>query len=197
MDTLLIQTAAKSQANVTGVWLKQTRATRKLRKQSFPLPLKTFFGCVHVCCLYIPILGVPVTVSPSDLACCCPVIISWRFHSPPYFFTLSMSLFQCPAACQTLPWKGLAFPFSTSASHLCNIVCFFSFFSDSSLHSKETSSIEPGSETALQSGGSPTPPPTLSMVELFNQRRQKLMQRKFQIAELSSSILENPQENVS
>jgi len=68
---------------------------------------------------------------------------------------------------------------------------------DSSLHSKETSSIEPGSETALQSGGSPTPPPTLSMVELFNQRRQKLMQRKFQIAELSSSILENPQENVS
>lgn len=73
----------------------------------------------------------------------------------------------------------------------------FLFFSDSSSHSKETSSIEPGSETALQSGGSATPPPTFSMVELFNQRRQKLMQRKFHIAELSSSILENPQENVS
>ena len=35
------------------------------------------------------------------------------------------------------------------------------------------------------------------MVELFNKRKQKLMQRKLRIAELSNSILENPQESVS
>ena len=67
-------------------------------------------------------------------------------------------------------------------------------FSDSSLHSEEPNAEEPGPETADQSA--PSPPPTLSMVELFNQRRQKLMQRKLRIAELSSSILENPQECV-
>ena len=41
------------------------------------------------------------------------------------------------------------------------------------------------------------PPPVLSMVELFNQRRQKLIQRKLRIAELSNSILENPESSVS
>jgi len=35
------------------------------------------------------------------------------------------------------------------------------------------------------------------MVELFNQRRQKLIQRKLKIAELSNSILENPESSVS
>lgn len=41
------------------------------------------------------------------------------------------------------------------------------------------------------------PPPVLSMVELFNQRRQKLIQRKLRIAELSNTILENPESSVS
>ena len=41
------------------------------------------------------------------------------------------------------------------------------------------------------------PPPVLSLVELFNQRRQKLIQRKLRIAELSNTILENPESSVS
>ena len=35
------------------------------------------------------------------------------------------------------------------------------------------------------------------MAELFNQRQQKLNQRKLKIAELSNSILENPEGSVS
>ena len=53
-------------------------------------------------------------------------------------------------------------------------------------------------EQALEVSPVPSaPPPVLSMVELFNQRRQKLIQRKHRIAELSSSILENPEGSVS
>lgn len=68
---------------------------------------------------------------------------------------------------------------------------------DSNINSKQTDSVEEGPETTLQITESPTPLPTLSIVELFNKRRHKLMQRKLQISGLSSSILENPQENVS
>ncbi|KAM7444886.1 Nucleolar complex protein 3 [Porites harrisoni] len=64
-------------------------------------------------------------------------------------------------------------------------------------HTEQTDPVDLLPETIHQSTESPTLPPTLSMVELFNKRRQKLMQRKLRIAELSNSILENPQESVS
>lgn len=64
-------------------------------------------------------------------------------------------------------------------------------------HTEQTDPVDLLPETIHQSTESPTLPATLSMVELFNKRRQKLMQRKLRIAELSNSILENPQESVS
>lgn len=70
-------------------------------------------------------------------------------------------------------------------------------FSDTPLPSEERNPDEQVPEEAHQFSVSPTPPPVLSMVELFNQRRQKLIQRKIKIAELSNSILENPEGSVS
>lgn len=71
------------------------------------------------------------------------------------------------------------------------------FLPDLQEHTEQTDPVDLLPETIHQSTESPTLPPTLSMVELFNKRRQKLMQRKLRIAELSNSILENPQESVS
>ena len=59
---------------------------------------------------------------------------------------------------------------------------------------EEVTSEEQVTEVSAESSA---PPPVLSMVELFNQRRQKLIQRKLRIAELSNSILENPEGSVS
>lgn len=70
-------------------------------------------------------------------------------------------------------------------------------FSDTPLPSEERNPDEQVPEEAHQISASPTPPPVLSMVELFNQRRQKLIRRKLKIAELSNSILENPEGSVS
>ena len=76
---------------------------------------------------------------------------------------------------------------------------FLFFLPDLQEHTEQTDHVDGDllPETIHQSTESPTLPPTLSMVELFNKRRQKLMQRKLRIAELSNSILENPQESVS
>ena len=71
------------------------------------------------------------------------------------------------------------------------------FLPDLQEHTEQTDPVDLLPETIHQSTESPTLLPTLSMVELFNKRRQKLMQRKLRIAELSNSILENPQESVS
>ena len=82
-----------------------------------------------------------------------------------------------------------------SKSNISDISYFF--LPDLQEHTEQTDPVDLLPETIHQSTESPTLPPTLSMVELFNKRRQKLMQRKLRIAELSNSILENPQENVS
>ncbi|PFX31070.1 Nucleolar complex protein 3-like [Stylophora pistillata] len=64
-------------------------------------------------------------------------------------------------------------------------------------HSLQNGGVD-SEEQALEVSPVPSaPPPVLSMVELFNQRRQKLIQRKHRIAELSNSILENPEGSVS
>lgn len=73
----------------------------------------------------------------------------------------------------------------------------FIIFSDAPLPNEEGNPDEHILEEANQILASPTPPPVLSMVELFNQRQQKLVQRKLKIAELSNSILENPEGSVS
>ena len=72
-----------------------------------------------------------------------------------------------------------------------------SFFSDTPPPIEGINQEEPVPEEAHQISGSPTQPAVSSMVELFNQRRQKLIQRKLKIAELSNSILENPEGSVS
>ncbi|XP_048589735.1 nucleolar complex protein 3 homolog isoform X2 [Nematostella vectensis] len=43
----------------------------------------------------------------------------------------------------------------------------------------------------------PSPPPQLSVVDLFARRQLKLMEKKSLIAELSSKIMENPEENIA
>lgn len=68
---------------------------------------------------------------------------------------------------------------------------------DAPLSNEEGNPDEHILEEANQILASPTPPPVLSMAELFNQRQQKLNQRKLKIAELSNSILENPEGSVS
>ena len=50
---------------------------------------------------------------------------------------------------------------------------------------------------AAELPGPAEPPPSLSTVELFARRQQKLTEKKLQIAELSSDVMENPHENVS
>ncbi|RMX51834.1 hypothetical protein pdam_00019861 [Pocillopora damicornis] len=65
---------------------------------------------------------------------------------------------------------------------------------DHSLQNEDVDSEEQTSEVLPVPSA---PPPVLSMVELFNQRRQKLIQRKLRIAELSNTILENPESSVS
>ena len=86
---------------------------------------------------------------------------------------------------------------STTHLILNNYLCSTFFFSDTPLPSEEINQEEQAPEEDDQISGSPTPPPVLSMVELFNQRRQKLIQKKLKIAELSNSILENPEGSVS
>lgn len=61
---------------------------------------------------------------------------------------------------------------------------------------EEVNSYEPEPETVQQTTISPTPPPMISMVELFNQRQEKLEKRRLRIAGLSNRILENPQEHI-
>ena len=73
----------------------------------------------------------------------------------------------------------------------------FIIFSDAPQPNEEENPDKHILEEANQILTSPTPPPVLSMVELFNQRQQKLNQRKLKIAELSNSILENPEGSVS
>ncbi|KAK2563907.1 Nucleolar complex protein 3-like protein [Acropora cervicornis] len=51
-------------------------------------------------------------------------------------------------------------------------------------------------ENVQQTTISPTPPPMISMVELFSQRQEKLEKRRLRIAGLSNRILENPQEHI-
>lgn len=65
---------------------------------------------------------------------------------------------------------------------------------DHSLQNEDVDSQEQASEVLPVPSA---PLPVLSMVELFNQRRQKLIQRKLRIAELSNTILENPESSVS
>ena len=62
---------------------------------------------------------------------------------------------------------------------------------------EEANTDEATAEACRQITSGSTPPPMMSMVELFNQRQENLLQRKLRIAELSNSILENPQESVS
>jgi len=83
---------------------------------------------------------------------------------------------------------------ATTVFVTCSL-CFL--LSDTSLPSEERNPDEQVPEEISQISTSPTLPPVLSMVELFNQRRQKLIQRKLKIAELSNSILENPEGSVS
>ena len=67
----------------------------------------------------------------------------------------------------------------------------------SSLDTEEVNSYQSEPETVQQTIISPTPLPMISMVELFNQRQEKLEKRRLRIAGLSNRILENPQEHVS
>ena len=62
---------------------------------------------------------------------------------------------------------------------------------------EEANTDKATTEACRQISSGSTPPPMMSMVELFNQRQENLLQRKLRIAELSNSILENPQESVS
>lgn len=61
---------------------------------------------------------------------------------------------------------------------------------------EEANTDKATTEACRQISSGSTPPPMMSMVELFNQRQENLLQRKLRIAELSNSILENPQESV-
>lgn len=64
-------------------------------------------------------------------------------------------------------------------------------------HSPQNGDVDSEEQASEVSPVPSAPPPVLSMVELFSQRRQKLIQRKLRIAELSNSILENPESSVS
>lgn len=70
-------------------------------------------------------------------------------------------------------------------------------FLDTSRPGEDENPAEQVPEEAHEVLASPTPPPVLSMIELFNQRQQKLIQRKLKIAGLSNIILENPEGSVS
>lgn len=61
---------------------------------------------------------------------------------------------------------------------------------------EEVNSYQSEPEFVQQTTISPTPPPMISMVELFNQRQEKLEKRRLRIAGLSNRILENPQEHI-
>ncbi|XP_015748933.1 PREDICTED: nucleolar complex protein 3 homolog [Acropora digitifera] len=63
-------------------------------------------------------------------------------------------------------------------------------------YTEEVNSYQSEPETVQQTTISPTPPPMISMVELFNQRQEKLEKRRLRIAGLSNRILENPQEHI-
>lgn len=75
------------------------------------------------------------------------------------------------------------------------ILCLF--FLDTSRPGEDENPAEQVPEEAHEVLASSTPPPVLSMIELFNQRQQKLIQRKLKIAGLSNIILENPEGSVS
>jgi len=79
--------------------------------------------------------------------------------------------------------------------HVLFILCYF--FLDTPPPGEEENPDEQVPEEAHEGLASPTPPPVLSMIELFNQRQQKLIQRKLKIAGLSNKILENPECSVS
>ena len=123
----------------------------------------------------------------------------WRFYEAfnfrwAYFDSFSWRVHlgvDCVRVCSEKPfWASLVH--SSYYSFLLSL-----FFSDAPLPNKEGNSDEHILEEADQILTSSTPPPVLSMVELFNQRQQKLSQRKVKIAELSNSILENPEGSVS
>ena len=98
---------------------------------------------------------------------------------------------ECARVCSEKPFWASLSPF------LLLQFPFIIIFSDAPLPNKEGNSDEHILEEANKILTSSTPPPVLSMVELFNQRQQKLSQRKVKIAELSNSILANPEGSVS